>query len=174
MSLVKIEGSVGSDGSLGMVVRDVSAERKAEAERAALQAKVIASQDAMIRELSTPLLPLAEQVLALPLIGVIDNRRAAVVLDTLLTGVVEHQASTVLIDVTGVGIMDSHVADVLMRTAKAVRLLGAEVVLTGIQPHVAQTLMTLGLDMGATVTLRSLKDGIAFAMRRKRQAAGRG
>ncbi|EYF04673.1 PAS domain S-box protein [Chondromyces apiculatus] len=173
-TLVKIESGSDAGGVVGMVLRDVSAEREAEAERAALQAKVIEAQETMIRELSTPLLPLADQVLALPLIGVIDNRRAAVVLDTLLNGVVEHQASTVLIDVTGVSIMDSHVADVLMRTAKAVRLLGAEVVLTGIQPHVAQTLMTLGVDVGATVTLRSLKDGIAFAMRRRRQATGRG
>ncbi|EYF04672.1 PAS domain-containing protein [Chondromyces apiculatus] len=170
-TLVTIEGASGSGGVLGMVLRDVSAERKAEVERESLQARVIEAQDAMIRELSTPLLPLAEQVLALPLIGMMDNRRAAVVLDTLLNGVVEHQASTVLIDVTGVGIMDSHVADVLMRTAKAVRLLGAEVVLTGIQPHVAQTLVTLGVDVGAVVTLRSLKDGITFALRRKRQAA---
>ncbi|AKT39626.1 PAS domain S-box protein [Chondromyces crocatus] len=167
MTLVSIGSPQEEAGAMALMLRDVSAERRAEAERTALQAQVIEAQESVIRELSTPLLPLADEVLALPLIGVIDSARASVVLETLLEGVVAHQASTVLIDVTGVGVVDSHVADALIRTAKAVRLLGAEVVLTGIQPHVAQTLVTLGVEVGAIVTLRSLKDGIAFAMQRK-------
>lgn len=169
-------GGAGADSeeqarTLALILRDVSAERQAEAERAALQAQVIEAQQAVIRELSTPLLPLADHVVALPLVGVIDSARAAAALETLLAGVVAHQASTVVLDVTGVSVVDSQVADALIRTARAVRLLGAEVVLTGLQPHVAQTVVTLGIDVSELVTLRSLKDGIAYALRR-RGAAG--
>lgn len=160
--------------TVALILRDVSAERQAEAERAELQAQVIEGQRAVIRELSTPLLPLADHVIALPLVGVIDSARAAAALETLLAGVVAYQASTVVLDVTGVSVVDSQVADALIRTARAVRLLGAEVVLTGLQPHVAQTVVTLGIDVSELVTLRSLKDGIAYALRRRGAGGDRG
>lgn len=166
--------SEGGTRSLALILRDVSAERQAEAERAALQAQVIEAQRAVISELSAPLLPLADHVIALPLVGVVDSARAAAVLETLLAGVVAHQASTVVLDVTGVSVVDSQVADALIRTARAVRLLGADVVLTGLQPHVAQTVVTLGIDVSELVTLRSLKDGIAYALRRRGAAGAAG
>nr|QDA77054.1 PAS/PAC sensor protein [Jahnella sp. MSr9139] len=173
VSVLRVEGGEGVPPALAVLARDLSAKKRAESERAALQAQVIEAQQSVIRELSTPLLPLADHVVAMPLIGVIDSGRAAAALETLLSGVVTHQASTVVLDVTGVSVVDSQVADAILRAARAVRLLGAEVVLTGIQPHVAQTLVTLGIEVTDMVTLRALKDGIAYALRneRRRQAA---
>ncbi|WP_437585336.1 PAS domain S-box protein [Sorangium sp. So ce1000] len=120
----------------------------------------------MVRELSTPLMPVADQVIALPLIGFLDSGRAAAALETVLNGVITHSARTVVLDITGVGIIDSQVADALIRLAKAVNLLGAQVVLTGIQPRIAQTLVAQGIGVGGIVTLRTLKEGIAFALQR--------
>ena len=174
VSVLCIEGGEGKPAALAVVARDLSAQKRAEADRAALQAQMIEAQQSVIRELSTPLIPLADHVVAMPLIGVIDRGRAAAALETLLSGVVAHQASTVVLDVTGVSVVDSQVADALIRAARAVRLLGAEVVLTGLRPHVAQTLVTLGIEVSDMVTLRSLKDGITYALRndpRRRDAA---
>lgn len=120
----------------------------------------------MVRELSTPLMPVADQVIAVPLIGFLDSDRAAATLETVLNGVVTHSARTVVLDITGVGVIDSQVADSLIRLAKAVNLLGSQVVLTGIQPRIAQTLVAQGVGVGGVVTLRTLKEGIAFALRR--------
>jgi len=170
VSTVCIEGGEGEPAALAVVARDLSAQKRAEADRAALQAQVIEAQQSVIRELSTPLIPLADHVVAMPLIGVIDRGRAAAALETLLSGVVAHQASTVVLDVTGVSVVDSQVADALIRAARAVRLLGAEVVLTGLRPHVAQTLVTLGIEVSDMVTLGSLKDGITYALRNERRA----
>jgi rsbT co-antagonist protein RsbR len=125
----------------------------------------------MVRELSTPLIPVADQVIAMPLIGILDSARAAAALETLLQGVTAHRATTAVLDITGVSVVDSQVAAALIRAAQAVRLLGAEVVLTGIRPQIAQTLVALGVDMDGVVTLRTLQEGIAFALRRRRAGA---
>jgi anti-anti-sigma regulatory factor len=143
---------------------DVTDRRRAEeqARRNEELARMVEEQNL---ELSTPLIPLADGVLAMPLIGRIDEKRARRVMETLLRGVVTSAAETVLLDVTGVTLIDTQVADALVRTAKAVALLGARTVLTGIQPHVAQTLVTMGVDVRGVTTLRSLKEGIAWALR---------
>lgn len=120
----------------------------------------------LVRELSTPLMPVADQVIAMPLIGFLDRARAAAALEAVLNGVISHNATTVVLDITGVGVIDSQVADALIRMAKAVNLLGAQVVLTGTPPRIAQTLVAQGVDVGDIVTLRTLKEGIAFALRR--------
>lgn len=120
----------------------------------------------MVRELSTPLMPVADHVIAMPLIGLLDSARAAAALETLLQGVITHSATTVVLDITGVGVIDPQIADAMIRLAKAVKLLGAQVVLTGIQPRIAQTLLEQGVGVGGMVTLRTLKEGIAFALQR--------
>lgn len=135
----------------------------------ALHEQLIAAQEQALRELSVPLIPIADEVLALPLVGRIDEKRAQLVLETLLEGVVSMSAETVLIDVTGMTTIDTHVAEALVRTAKAVSLLGARAVLTGIQPHVAQTLVTMGIEVHGVTTLRTLKEGIAWAMKAHRR-----
>lgn len=130
-----------------------------------LREQLLHAQDEALRELSAPLIPIADNVLAIPLIGRIDARRAQLVLETLLDGVKAMGADTVLIDVTGIPAIDTQVAEALVRTARAVKLLGARIVLTGIQPHVANTLVTMQIELQGIMTLRSLKDGIAWAMR---------
>ncbi|WP_437964211.1 PAS domain-containing protein [Sorangium sp. So ce260] len=126
------------------------------------------AHEAAVRELSTPLIPIADKVVVMPLIGTIDSNRANQVLETLLDGVVARQASVAILDITGVRDVDSGVADSLVRAARAVGLVGAQVVLTGIKPSVAQTLVDLGVDLGSIVTSGTLQSGIRYALQQTR------
>jgi PAS domain S-box-containing protein len=146
------------------IVRDVTAEFEAEQERADLQEQVIQAQKAALRELSTPLIPLADGVLVMPLVGTVDSQRAQEVLETLLEGVSSNRANIAIIDITGVKVVDTQVANALLRTAQAARLLGSQVVLTGISPEVAQTLIGMGADLQGIVTRGTLQSGIKFAL----------
>lgn len=173
-------GKGGLDAEFQAVGTDVTERREAEDQVRRLNAELeirVAEKTRelreMVRELSTPLMPVADQVIAMPLIGILDSARTASALEALLQGVAAHRATTVVLDITGVNTVDAQVADGLIRAARAVRLLGAEVVLTGIRPQIAQTLVSLGIDMTSLVTLRSLKDGIAFALRRGRTGGTR-
>jgi rsbT co-antagonist protein RsbR len=145
-------------------LRDLTEQQRTETERAALQQQVIDAQQAALRELSTPLIPLADGVVAMPLIGSIDSSRAQLVIETLLTGVAEMRAHTTLIDITGVPVVDTQVANGLLRAAQAIRLLGAHVILTGIRPEVAQTLVGLGIDLSGVSTRGTLQSGIVEAL----------
>ncbi len=165
-----LRDAAGNIIELHAVGLDVTDRKRAEehAQRSeALREQLVQAQEQAIRELSAPIIPIADEVLALPLVGRMDDKRAQMVLETLLEGVVNMQAETVLLDVTGIGIIDTYVAEALARTAQAVKLLGARVVLTGIQPHVAQTLVTMGIDMQGVRAVRSLKEGIAWAMQER-------
>jgi anti-anti-sigma factor len=159
----------GPDGKavrmVGMM-QDISSVKQAEEERIQMQAEIIASQQAALNELSTPLIPITANVVVLPLIGAVDSRRAQLVMETLLEGVAERNATTAIIDITGVSVVDTQVANALIQAAQAVRLLGARVVLTGIRPEVAQTLVGLGVDLSVIDTRASLQDGIAAVLRR--------
>jgi rsbT co-antagonist protein RsbR len=126
-----------------------------------MQQEIIQAQETRLQELSTPLLPLTSGVLAMPLIGTIDAVRVEQILSTLLEGVVTYQAHTVLLDITGVQVVDTQIAQALMRTAQAVRLLGARIILTGISPSIAQTLVHLGVDLSEIMTRSTLQEGIA-------------
>ncbi|MGK3993099.1 PAS domain-containing protein [Sorangium sp. So ce1024] len=150
---------------VGGVVREDTNLRRAEAERAALREQVIAAQQETLRELSTPLIPLADGVLAMPVIGTLDAARAAQIMETLLAGISDQRAHTAILDITGVRSVDELVADALTRTARAARMLGTRVVLTGIRPEVARALIELGADLSGIVTLGSLQSGIAHALR---------
>lgn len=143
------------------IVRDLTDVKQAEAERTALQQQVIEAQRDALRELSAPLLPITDRVVILPLIGTIDSQRAQQIMETLLEGVAHHQADTAILDITGVQVVDTQVANALVQTAQAVRLLGATVVLTGIGPAMAQTLVSLGADLSSIETRGSLQRGIA-------------
>lgn len=151
--------------------RDLAALRAAESEREALQHELIEAQQAALRELGTPLIPVAEGIVVMPLIGAIDSNRAQQILESLLEGVGSQRANLAIIDITGVKVVDTQVAGALLRAAQAARLLGAEVVLTGISPEVAQTLVQIGADMSALTTRGSLQSGIAYALNR-REAPG--
>lgn len=148
------------------ITRDVTEELRAEQERQALQEQVIQAQQATLRELSTPLVPIAEGVVAMPLIGTIDDARAQQIMETLLEGIGAHQAETAILDITGVRVVDTQVASALLRTAKAVQLLGAQVVLTGISAEVAQALVHLETEMRGVVTRSNFQSGIAYALGR--------
>jgi len=120
----------------------------------------IAAQAEAIRELSTPVIEVWRDILVLPLIGILDAERAAEVMEGLLTKVVSSRARCVIIDVTGVPSVDAGTADSLVKIVRAVGLLGARGVFTGIAPAVARTLTALSLDLGGVLTLRTLKDGL--------------
>lgn len=143
--------------------RDVTAARRAELEHARLKDEIIRAQEAALAELSTPIIPLSNRVMVMPLIGAIDQRRNDQIMQSLLTAVTERRASIAIIDITGVAHVDSHVASGLVLTARAMRLVGARVVLTGLRPDVARVLVNLGVDLEGLVTRRTLQDGIAYA-----------
>lgn len=121
-----------------------------------------------VMELSTPLIPVSDRVLVMPLVGRVDAKRAELVLTTLLEGIGRTRAEVAILDITGVERVDEGVVRALSAVAGAVQLLGAEVVITGIRPDVAQALVRLGIDLGRIVTQGSLASGIAYALRRKR------
>ena len=100
----------------------------------------------------------------MPLIGSIDSGRAQQIMETLLEGIASHKASIALLDITGVQIIDTQVAHALIQAAQAARLLGAQVVLTGIQPQIAQTLVHLAVDLSGIITRATLQAGIAYAL----------
>jgi anti-anti-sigma factor len=106
----------------------------------------------------------------MPLIGTIDSQRAQQVMEALLEGVAQHQADLVILDITGVSVVDTQVAQAFIQAAQAVRLLGAHVMLTGIQPQIAQTLVHLGVDLSGIQTQGSLQAGIAAAMSKRQHA----
>jgi rsbT co-antagonist protein RsbR len=145
-------------------VEDVTDRKRAEEERAAFQQHIIEAQRATLRELSSPLIPLSQDVVLMPLIGTIDTNRAQQIMETLLEGIALYQADHAIVDITGVNMVDTQVAQALVRTAQAVRLLGAQIILTGIQPQIAQTLVRLGADMGDIITRGNLQSGISHAM----------
>lgn len=168
-----LRNAAGEPVALGGITRDITEQvqqaerlRAAEAERAAMQERVIATQQAMLREVSTPLIPLLDGVVAMPLVGSVDAQRAQQILETLLDGVATSQASIAILDITGVSMVDTDVADALVRAAQAVKLLGATVMLTGIRPEVAQTLVNLGVDLGGIQTRSTLQSGIAEVIRK--------
>ena len=119
---------------------------------------------AAIRELSTPVIRVHDRILLLPLIGAIDSLRADQVMDSVLLSVVEAQARCIIIDIAGVPVVDTKVADNLMKTTAAVRLLGAETILTGITAQVARTIVQLGVDISAMHTRSRLSEGIELAL----------
>jgi rsbT co-antagonist protein RsbR len=147
-------------------VVDIS-ERKTTEEalrRAAVQEEVIRSQEATLQALATPLIPVSEGVLVVPLVGAVDAARAKQVLEALLAGVAAHRARTAIIDVTGVPDLAMDVADGLLRAARAVKLLGAQAVLTGLSPAIARSLAGAGVDLSGLTTRATLRDGIAHAL----------
>lgn len=121
-------------------------------------------QDA-IRELSTPVLQVREGLLILPIVGVLDSMRALQVTEQLLRGIRARRAKVVVIDVTGVPSVDSRVASHLVQTIEAARLMGATGILTGLAPEIAQTLVTIGVDLSNVQTVGDLQGGIELAER---------
>jgi rsbT co-antagonist protein RsbR len=127
--------------------------------------RTIRQQEEAIRELSTPVLQVRERLLILPIIGVIDPQRARQLTEQLLRGIRTNRARVVVIDITGVAAMDSTVANHLVLTVEASRLLGATVIVTGLSPEIAQTLVNIGVDLTKMNTVGDLQGGIEEAER---------
>jgi rsbT co-antagonist protein RsbR len=128
--------------------------------------EVIARQQQEMLELSTPVVQLWEGVLALPLIGTLDSARTQIVMETLLQTIVQTGAGIAIIDITGVPTVDTLVAQHLLKTVAAARLMGAECIISGIRPQIAQTIVHLGVELGGVVTKATLADAFAIALAR--------
>jgi PAS domain S-box len=122
------------------------------------QEEQLRAQQATLRELSTPLIPLTDNLVVMPIVGTIDSARAQQIMEVLLEGISTYGSEIAILDITGVRVIDTQVADGLIRAAQAARLLGSEVILTGISPEVAQTLVHLAIDLSGIVTYRDLRD----------------
>ncbi|WP_437876392.1 AAA family ATPase [Sorangium sp. So ce513] len=134
-------------------------------ERVRMQEEIIETQRYRLFELSTPCIPITDEIMVMPIIGTVDDLRASQMLETAMGSVAASSAKVVIVDVTGVKSVDTSVASRLMSLARAVGLLGSKAILTGMRPAVAQSLVALGVDLGAIETRANLKAGIAYAMR---------
>ena len=126
--------------------------------------QVIDRQRDEMLELSTPVVELWDKVLTLPLIGTLDSLRAQEVMENLLQAIVDRQAEVVIVDITGVKTVDTQVAQHLLRTAAAVRLMGAQCIVSGISPKIAQTMVQLGVDVGEVRTRSSIRNALTDAL----------
>lgn len=125
---------------------------------------IIKRQQEELLELSTPVIKLWEGVLAVPMIGVLDSNRTQIVMETLLQKIAETESGLAIIDITGVPTVDTLVAQHLLKTVSAIRLMGAECIISGIRPQIAQTIVHLGIDLQGITTKATLADALAMAL----------
>lgn len=130
---------------------------------------VISEQADALLELSTPVVKLWHGIVSLPLVGTLDSARTQVVMEKLLQALVETGSEHAIIDITGVSAVDTQVAQHLLKTVMAARLLGAECIISGIRPQIAQTVVALGIEFGDITTKASLADALLLALRRSGQ-----
>jgi rsbT co-antagonist protein RsbR len=131
------------------------------------QLELIEKQRAAIRELSTPIIELWNGILCLPVVGVMDTVRSSEMTSALLQAIVDKKTRYAIIDITGIDVMDTGTVDHFIRMARAVGHLGAECALTGLNPHIAQTVVHMGIDLSGVVTHRTLRDALTdFVTRR--------
>ncbi|MBK7828012.1 PAS domain-containing protein [Nannocystis sp.] len=174
--------AAGPDGLLYACARDITPYKEALAEREQalvlssqfeadyrrveeeLRQRVEAQQDA-IHSMSTPIIQVWDDIVTMPVVGLVDSMRAADMKNSLLETVARTGAKFAIVDLTGVDTVDTATADHLLKVMRAVGLLGARCVITGIQPSVAQIIVALGLDMHGVITLRSLREGLKYCMR---------
>ncbi|MGK3965017.1 STAS domain-containing protein [Sorangium sp. So ce118] len=162
---VPVRDGGGEPDGLVSITLDATASRQREIE---LQSKLalIETQQKVIRDLSTPIIEVWDKVLTLPMVGVVDSLRISEVMDNLLTAVVNKDARYAILDLTGVDAVDTQTASYLIEMIKAIRLLGAEGIITGIRANVAQTMIALGLDLSGVTTVGNLRAGLKLCMRR--------
>jgi GAF domain-containing protein/anti-anti-sigma regulatory factor len=144
--------------------QEIAERERAQAESLRLQQEVIAAQKEALRELSTPIIPVIDRIIVMPLIGSIDSMRARDITRVLLAGIREHRAKVVILDITGVPLVDSGVVSHLNKTIQAARLKGARTIVTGISDAVAETIVDLGIDWGGVETVADLQTGLIIAL----------
>lgn len=143
---------------------EIAQREQAEEERDRLQQEAIEAHRQALRALSTPIIPVMEHIIVMPLIGTIDSVRARDIMRTLLAGIQQQRAKVVILDVTGVPIVDSGVASHLNKTIQAARLKGTRVIITGISDAVAETIVDLGIDWSGIEILSDLRTGLVVAL----------
>ncbi|MFC7372768.1 STAS domain-containing protein [Fictibacillus iocasae] len=126
--------------------------------------RTVSIQKSALLELSAPLIPVFQQISVMPLIGSIDTERAKLIMENLLDGVIKYRSEVVLIDITGVPVVDTMVAHHIIQAADAVRLLGSTCILVGIRPEIAQTIVSLGINLSAFPTKSTLQKGMERAL----------
>lgn len=126
--------------------------------------QTVSMQKVALQELSAPIIPLVDNISAMPLVGTIDTERAKLIMENLLDGVINHNSQVVLIDITGVPIVDTMVAHHIIKAAEAVRLVGATCILVGIRPEIAQTIVNLGIDLSKFPTQSTMEKGFTRAL----------
>lgn len=146
-------------------LRDIRIRRRTEQERNRLQDEIIRGHAAVLARLSAPLIPLSDNVVVMPLVGALDGERLQQITNNLLEGLSNQRARVALLDMTGVPNVDREVASRLLRAAQGIRLLGADLILTGIQPDVAQALISVGGDLSDLQTYPTLQQGIRMVLR---------
>ncbi len=139
----------------------------------AAREQIIADQSQAMLELSTPVIRLWDGIIAVPLVGTLDSARTQLVMEKLLETLVATGADHAVLDITGVATVDTEVAQHLLKTVNAVRLLGAECIISGIRPQVAQTIVSLGIEFGDIATKATLADALAHALKRTGQTVGK-
>jgi rsbT co-antagonist protein RsbR len=152
------------------VARDLTATRRLDEERWQLR-EAVQRQSILLHELSTPLIPISDKVLAVPLIGPFDEERASQMTATLLEGITDRRTEIAILDITGVRRIDAPAITGLVRAVRAIRLIGVEAVMTGIRSGVAKALCEMEIDLGGLRTFGSLQQGIVYAMNRTRASA---
>jgi PAS domain S-box-containing protein len=150
--------------NIAATIRDVSEQKQAEIEQAQLQQQIIEAQQRAIQELSTPVIPIMDRIIVMPLIGSIDSLRARDITRNLLAGISQHRAKVVILDVTGVGVMDTGVVNHLNKTIQAARLKGAHTIVTGVSDAVAEAIVELGIDWSDVQALSDLQTGLLVAL----------
>jgi ABC-type sugar transport system substrate-binding protein/anti-anti-sigma regulatory factor len=150
--------------TLGLMPEVLNALTESHEAQRSLQQEVIEVQRRAIQELSTPVIPLIERIIIMPLIGSIDTLRASDIMRALLRGIREHRARVVILDITGVPLVDTAVANHLIKAMQAARLKGARTIITGISDAVAETMVDLGVDWGDFETLADLQTGLIAAL----------
>lgn len=146
------------------VVHDITQRKQDEVDRERMQRDVIEAQQQALKELATPIIPIMDRIIVLPLIGSIDSMRARDITRTLLSGIGQYRAKIVIIDITGVSLIDSGVANHLNKTIQAARLKGARTIVTGMSDAVAETIVDLGIDWSDMTTLSDLQTGLIVAL----------
>lgn len=164
-TLFLVENAQGVPTHVVSYQRDLTETKRAEAERERLQQEVIDAQQRALREMSTPIIPVVEGIIVMPLVGHIDTQRARDITRALLAGISEYRAKVVILDITGVSVIDTGIAQHLDKTVQAARLKGTRTIITGISDAVAETVVDLGIDWRDTDTLRDLQTGLIFAIR---------
>ena len=160
-------------GLLGKSLNETIADIEKQINTIRRQQESQAAMEHLVRQLQTPILEIWDDVLALPVNGMVDSRRSAEMMETLLVEIVNNRCKYVILDITGVEIVDTRTADHFVKVMKSAELLGTRCIMTGIRPAVAQTLVELGVDLSSIRTLRNLQEGLRYCLRESEAQRGK-